>query len=108
MPTTTVRPAVFVGQPKEWDRGSPDDLLRWENELAADLKITLPGPQALQKSSDPNETISGSGDGWDDAEIVAASKAVGITGIPVPTGTLDGEFIVGRVGPHRMARNRLG
>lgn len=70
MAATAVRPAVFVGQPEEWDMGSPEDLLRWENELVADLKITLPGPQALKKSTDPNETISGSGDGWDDCDYM--------------------------------------
>ncbi|GII55559.1 hypothetical protein Pth03_39480 [Planotetraspora thailandica] len=62
---TPVRPAIFVGQEQMTLAPAPA-LAQWERDLIARLEIE----RALHQieSMHPNETISGSGDGWDDCD----------------------------------------
>ncbi|MDP4508191.1 hypothetical protein [Nonomuraea turcica] len=64
---TQVRPAIFVGQERMTVAPAPQ-LAQWERNLIERLELEW----ALNKieSMHPDETISGSGDGWDDCDYM--------------------------------------
>ncbi|MQY07524.1 hypothetical protein [Actinomadura macrotermitis] len=62
---TTVRPAIYVGQERMALTPAPK-LAAWERELIGRLEIEW--DLHTIESMHPNETISGSGDGWDDCD----------------------------------------
>ncbi|WP_034267812.1 hypothetical protein [Actinospica robiniae] len=66
---TTIRPAVFAAQPAEYQAGEAADLVAWERELVASLNLDLE-PTAEAKQWVRGETISGSGNGWDDSDFI--------------------------------------
>lgn len=60
-----VRPAVYVGA-ERLEMAPAPKLAAWERDLIG--RLELEWDLHLIESMHPNETISGSGDGWDDCD----------------------------------------
>ncbi|ETK31314.1 hypothetical protein [Microbispora sp. ATCC PTA-5024] len=68
---TQVRPAIFVGQERMRPAPAPD-LARWERDLIERLALDRAYDIEACPDLHPDETISGSGDGWDDCDYMPA------------------------------------
>ena len=61
-------PMVFHFQPQRFVKVEPDRLKDWEELTRRHVGLSRPGDGLRGWSGDPCETISGSGDGWDDSD----------------------------------------
>jgi len=62
----TTGPIVFHFRPTKYVRVTPDRLSDWEEFFAENVGLRA---QLTHKwTGDPHETVSGSGDGWDDCD----------------------------------------
>ncbi|MGI5155473.1 hypothetical protein [Microbispora sp. CA-102843] len=68
---TPVRPAIFVGQERMTLAPAPE-LAQWERDLISRLELERTYDIQACPDLHPDETISGSGDGWDDCDYMPA------------------------------------
>lgn len=61
-------PIVFNFRPNKFLIVAPDRLKDWEQYFAENAGLRPDRELASRWSGDPKETISGSGDGWDDCD----------------------------------------